>query len=879
MKPTWTPAAAETLERFLNEARARSRAPGVDPDEVVADLRRHIDEEIARAGLAAVTDTDLTAILGRIGSGVEAGVSPSADTAERGGYDAHVPGAAEPRAVWQHAVLALGIVVPFVTILIELLAHWCAEEFFDPLPTLFHVAAASLVPLANGVAWMWLQRKDRVIPSWLWIANGLAAGAGLYFSILFAPATPFAFIGIIIFGIGLLPLSPLFSFISCLVLRRWMGRRSDSVGAGRPRGWLAAFAVAFAALALALVPEFATRQKAQLAVSGDDGAADAVRWLRRWGAKDQLLLDCYGQQRGTVANFLTQPIAQHQARELFYRVTGEPFNAVKPPTLLQSRRNRFVFDEWELDGAEWDGALGGESVAGRVRGLALNGSRLDGILGADEATSYVEWTLEFKNVHERSDREARAQIQLPPGGVVSRLTLWVNGEEREAAFAGRQQVREAYQKVAVVQRRDPVLVSTCGPDRVLVQCFPVPAKGGTMKIRLGITAPLRLASADDGVLHLPTIVERNFGLGEGLAHSVWLEASQPLRSASAKLKVDSSKPGRPGLHGELPDQELTGAGNAIHVQRNASASLAWAEDDVRKDGSFIRQTLTLVTNEPPGRVAIVIDGSAGMNPALSEVAGALSTLPAQADIATFIAGDGVRAYFGSEWRADHLGAIRMLRATGGQDNQPALGEGWDWAAARQSGVVIWIHAPQPVLLQSTAPLRQRFEWRSGMGAPVVYDFQTRPGPNRIAETIDDVAGWELVPREGSLRDDLTALLQRLSARSPSVTVRRERVPGGPTTTDRAAKHASSHLVRLAAKDEVRTLVNARRVEEAAVLGARYQLVTPASGAVVLENQQQYQQSGLQPVDPTTVPLVPEPGTVALLLMGGIALLIAVRRRA
>jgi len=42
-----------------------------------------------------------------------------------------------------------------------------------------------------------------------------------------------------------------------------------------------------------------------------------------------------------------------------------------------------------------------------------------------------------------------------------RLTLWIDGEEREAAFGGRSQVREAYQKV-VPAPRDPVLVTTSG---------------------------------------------------------------------------------------------------------------------------------------------------------------------------------------------------------------------------------------------------------------------------------------------------------------------------------------------------------------------------------------------------------------------------------
>lgn len=108
--------------------------------------------------------------------------------------------------------------------------------------------------------------------------------------------------------------------------------------------------------------------------------------------------------------------------------------------------------------------------------------------------STTVWTLEFRN-DGVPDRETRAQILLPPGGVVSRLTLWANGEEREAAFAGRSKVRAAYQEVAVQQRRDPVLVTTAGPDRVLIQCFPVPRNGGTMKVRLGITAPLLLTPA------------------------------------------------------------------------------------------------------------------------------------------------------------------------------------------------------------------------------------------------------------------------------------------------------------------------------------------------------------------------------------------------
>ena len=53
-----------------------------------------------------------------------------------------------------------------------------------------------------------------------------------------------------------------------------------------------------------------------------------------------------------------------------------------------------------------------------------------------------------------------------------------------------------------------------------------------------------------------------------------------------------------------------------------------------------------------------------------------------------------------------------------------------------------------------------------------------------------------------------------------------------------------------------------------MLAARYQLVTPVTGAVVLETEQQYRENGLKPVDAGTVPTIPEPEMVVLLIVAG-----------
>jgi len=49
-------------------------------------------------------------------------------------------------------VLAAGVILPLVTIGVELTTGWCAEILFDPLPSWGHVLFALCVPLGNGFA-------------------------------------------------------------------------------------------------------------------------------------------------------------------------------------------------------------------------------------------------------------------------------------------------------------------------------------------------------------------------------------------------------------------------------------------------------------------------------------------------------------------------------------------------------------------------------------------------------------------------------------------------------------------------------------------------------------------------------------------------------
>ncbi len=519
-------------------------------------------------------------------------------------------------------------------------------------------------------------------------------------------------------------------------------------------------------------------------------------------------------------------------------------------------------------------------MGGRIKGLHLHASRLDAVAEPDAAVGYWEWTLEFKN-HSPRDREARAQILLPPGGVVSRLTLWVNGEEREAAFAGRAQTRRAYQEVAIRQRRDPVLVTTAGPDRVLMQCFPVPANGGLMLVRLGITAPLPLASEDLAVLHWPGFLERNFTIASDFRHALRVESPGDLQPLGPALRREPSGPGHVVARRQVQEDTLTRGLCPVRVVRPVGASRVWTPDARSEQGGHVLGTFRSGPSFRPNRVVLVVDGSRPMTAQLTEVAAALDALPAGTEVALVVAGDEPRVLaevreLDAAHRAALCAHLAALRAAGGCDNLPALLRAWALTDGRPDAAIVWIHAPQPVPLSAADGLVQALTRRSG--EPRLFSVQTAPGPNRILKQLDGMPGVHFVVRRGSVGEDLRELFQHWSPEGAALRLELEHVQD-PPKTEPGVREVSLHLARLWAAAEVRLLHATRQTEAAVHLAAAYQIVTPVSGAVVLETQEQYDQHGLQPADPATVPAIPEPRAVALLVFVAAAwLMVGMRRR-
>jgi len=765
-------------------------------------------------------------------------------------------------------ITLFGIITPVIAIIVELMTGICREVFFDPLPTLFHVAAYAIIPVSNTVSLHTLIKKKQSYLTKTLILNGLSIGISFFYTLIFLPILPLSLLAIIFFGIGLLSLSPLTSLISSLLLFKNLNRFriEEQDKKSSPILWKSILAGILLIILIDL-PINLTHIGIRMAMSpSKDTELRGLKFLRIIGDEDLLLRMCYHRSgrmtniTGFIMAFFSTPDTA-DIRTIFYRVTGKAFNSLPYPDM-----------DGEFTWRGGDSGIGGDVVGEKTDSLSLYASRIDGSIDSDAFTGYLEWTMVFKN-NSQMQQEARAEIKLPPTSVVSRLTLWVDGQEREAAFAKTNEVKTAYKNI-VRKMRDPVLVTTRGIDRIMVQCFPVPVKG-EMKIRVGITLPLVPGSlADSAYATLPIIEKSNFIIPEKSTHSVWIASKNRfISTSSASLKLLPEKDDSFSLKGSISDEELSKTGITYLVKRNMGITKVAAQDTKAAAKHFITQELISKTSPPPSRVAIVIDGSMQVKNFIPSIVSALEYFNEHTEIAIFLASDTLEniIYPAKPANSTLFKQIsEKLNAhdfEGGKDNLPALIKAWSYASEKENrpggwSALLWLHGPQPILISPIETLNQQIE--RSLGKVTFLSLQLTHGTNRVLE--------KLVPNRETIATSpygkKLELKQILSQNlQPKFALRRQKTQVEVGTDLENHKETSSHLVRLWAYKKIMDTYfkkDPSKRTKAIAMALKYQLVTPFSGAVVLENAKQYKEAGLKPVDPESVPTIPEPEIIFLL---------------
>ena len=123
--------------------------------------------------------------------------------------DEHQPKPA--RTGIQKFTLFAGVIMPVISITVEATTHICAETFFDPIPTMWHLLLVIFVPLAQLHVWFVVRRGANPRPVLTGLVNAVAIGVSLFYSFVYIPLLPLAALTLL-FVIGILPLAP-FAFI------------------------------------------------------------------------------------------------------------------------------------------------------------------------------------------------------------------------------------------------------------------------------------------------------------------------------------------------------------------------------------------------------------------------------------------------------------------------------------------------------------------------------------------------------------------------------------------------------------------------------------------------------------------------------------------
>ena len=184
--------------------------------------------------------------------------------------------------------------------------------------------------------------------------------------------------------------------------------------------------------------------------------------------------------------------------------------------------------------------------------------------------------------------------------------------------------------------------------------------------------------------------------------------------------------------------------------------------------------------------------------------------------------------------------------------------------------MVWIHGPQEYRIGSAEEIRQRLERRPE--GPVLYEIQTKPGSDELVEKLDGLKPVRHVALINNPGGTVAELLNDFG-KSGVLSIRRE----SRVVADMPEKQ-STHIVRLWAYNTILddcTSGDPVRVERACERGIRYSLVTPVTGAVVLETERQFKEAGLEPVPIDTVPTVPEPEMWLLLICAGGIILVGI----
>ena len=486
-----------------------------------------------------------------------------------------------------------GVILPTLALLFETQFHLCAKYFFDPFPSNSHTLIFCLVPIAGLLSWLVLGQNVRSQYGLALFTNGMAVGIAILYTLMFLPIMPASAAAIVYLGFGLLGLSPFFSLIALWASGQKLEKLHKNMGSyfEPPQVVHAGHLVILATVLAVELPSTVTRVAMGMACQ-PDSQEQGLSLLRAFGNQEVMLRACY-ERSGRATDVLgslyevSHPADVELMRAIFYKATGRTFNSFPIPESARSTMNHMGtlkydgMDQGADDEFDLDPDVAGEVVSGVSRGLSVSKSKMLANVDSDAGVAQINWFLDFKNVS-KFDREVRTRIKLPHGAAVNQASLIVNGKEFECDVTLKEEARQIYQ-AAVAAKQNPLLVSQCGKDTVLVQCYPVPP-GEALQLHLGVVSPVELRKDMKGAMALPQFEERNFQIN--VPYSLKVEANHEITAQLGQLKNEKQKD-KFILSGDLEPAALATGNGIITFDRDKKQEF-WTTD-IFATGEYARR--------------------------------------------------------------------------------------------------------------------------------------------------------------------------------------------------------------------------------------------------------------------------------------------------
>src|SRR5262249_44944459 len=234
-------------------------------------------------------------------------------------------------------------------------------------------------------------------------------------------------------------------------------------------------------------------QRQAVSNSPRDHAAglERLRWLN---PERELRMECADSRAAGLAGMFI-PLKSSTQHQLYFTLTGKPYS------FRDSHNNDLA--------SMPDDYLSRHVVGDKLSGLSLWRSKLDGTIHPKTLTSTVHWTMVFKN-DAHFEQEARAELKMPQGAVITGLRLWNSGEAIDGVFAasGKGQGGSTWLEAG---HDSPAIVTDLGHNRLLLHCYPVPPEE-ELKVQVTMAVPLKPDGSQSASIVLPRFIASNFDL-------------------------------------------------------------------------------------------------------------------------------------------------------------------------------------------------------------------------------------------------------------------------------------------------------------------------------------------------------------------------------